>query len=407
MSSFSWLDYSQRERRRALDAIALFGDEDTVDELGIGTVRDAFSDLLFPGTSTIQTHLRYFLFIPWIFQRLEKRRISSQKMADRARKIQFRLRNALMEGGEQEGVIGLEAGLHVQRLPSSTYWYGLLRWGIRNNVGSEERYFRSLDGFYLAGDDTPESEDEEAGLGGSVGNWHRNLPEAPDGFLDETTFNLTVEESDYLFDRITARAPGSLLAALIHSDVDDSEAQFPWEHTAASTLDMRLRGQLGHARNFSECMHGPALLYNLILARELSGDDEVAKYETGLGHWWSTVRSRMGDLRDWNRTDFWRTVRSTNPRIPGRTQQFVKIWLDLMFSAKRLNTITNGKNACDLIQDRERQLKGNRARIDNGLKPGEWKGESGATQLAYRWRRPVRTFIRELLAPRQLVVAGA
>jgi hypothetical protein len=51
-SSFTWLDYSEKERRKMLDAIRLFKDQDTRDELGVGTVRDAFADLLFPGTGT-------------------------------------------------------------------------------------------------------------------------------------------------------------------------------------------------------------------------------------------------------------------------------------------------------------------------------------------------------------------
>jgi hypothetical protein len=63
-SSFSWLDYSEQHRRQMLDVIDLFREQETRDELGIGTVRDAFADALFPGTSTIQTRARYFLFVP-------------------------------------------------------------------------------------------------------------------------------------------------------------------------------------------------------------------------------------------------------------------------------------------------------------------------------------------------------
>lgn len=66
-SSFAWLDYSEDERRRMLDAVDLFSEKGTRDEMGIGAVRDAFADLFFPGTSTIQTRARYFLFVPWIY----------------------------------------------------------------------------------------------------------------------------------------------------------------------------------------------------------------------------------------------------------------------------------------------------------------------------------------------------
>jgi len=79
MSAFVWLDYSERERRKMLDVVDLFGEHDTHDELGIGSVRDAFADMLFPGTSTIMTRARYFLLVPWTYQRLERSRVGSQK----------------------------------------------------------------------------------------------------------------------------------------------------------------------------------------------------------------------------------------------------------------------------------------------------------------------------------------
>jgi hypothetical protein len=39
-SSSAWLDYSDRDRRRALEVVDRFGDEDTRDELGVGVIRD-------------------------------------------------------------------------------------------------------------------------------------------------------------------------------------------------------------------------------------------------------------------------------------------------------------------------------------------------------------------------------
>ncbi|MBX3438179.1 MAG: hypothetical protein KF861_11860 [Planctomycetaceae bacterium] len=62
-STFTWLDYSEHERRKMLDVIGLFGKKTTRDELGLGSLRDTFADLLFPGTSTIQTAARYVLFV--------------------------------------------------------------------------------------------------------------------------------------------------------------------------------------------------------------------------------------------------------------------------------------------------------------------------------------------------------
>ena len=61
-SSFAWVDFAEKDRQRILEAIKMFQESDTRDELGIGTIRDAFSNLLFPGTSIIQTRAKIHAF---------------------------------------------------------------------------------------------------------------------------------------------------------------------------------------------------------------------------------------------------------------------------------------------------------------------------------------------------------
>src|SRR5437762_10102309 len=77
MSQFVWLDYSEHERRTMLDIVDLFREHDTRDEFKIGSVRDTFADLFFPGTSTIMTHARYFPIVPWIIG-ASKRSVSNR-----------------------------------------------------------------------------------------------------------------------------------------------------------------------------------------------------------------------------------------------------------------------------------------------------------------------------------------
>ena len=54
-STFGWLDTDSEQRRRMLEVVDLFKEEGTVDELGIGSIRDALADSLFPGTSDLHT----------------------------------------------------------------------------------------------------------------------------------------------------------------------------------------------------------------------------------------------------------------------------------------------------------------------------------------------------------------
>jgi hypothetical protein len=63
VSAIAWVDFDEAERERAQRLMQLFTEQDTRDELGLGAIRDSISDHLFPGTSTIQTRLRYMLFI--------------------------------------------------------------------------------------------------------------------------------------------------------------------------------------------------------------------------------------------------------------------------------------------------------------------------------------------------------
>src|SRR5256886_15590883 len=144
MSAFVWLDYSERERRKMLDIVDLFREHDTRDELGIGSVRDTFADLFFPGTSTIMTRARYFLLVPWIYQRLEKQRVGSAQIAEGARRGETDLIDAIEESDDNSGTIGTLARTALKRLPSNIYWQGLGISGIRAFIGLQAQYHRSL-----------------------------------------------------------------------------------------------------------------------------------------------------------------------------------------------------------------------------------------------------------------------
>lgn len=79
-STLTWLDHDAAARERSLRILALFQEKESRDELGLGVLRDALADRLFPGTSTIQTRLRYMLFVPWIYTWLEEQRVPAEDL---------------------------------------------------------------------------------------------------------------------------------------------------------------------------------------------------------------------------------------------------------------------------------------------------------------------------------------
>ena len=73
MSTLTWLDSSEHERRSVLELVSALNEPGTLDELGIGTIRDTIADTLFPGTSTIHVRPKGTCWIarsaqrsPWI-----------------------------------------------------------------------------------------------------------------------------------------------------------------------------------------------------------------------------------------------------------------------------------------------------------------------------------------------------
>ncbi len=385
-SSLTWLDFSERERRHALDVIDQFGDESTRDELGIGSIRDAIADLLFPGTNTIQTRARYFLFIPWIYLDLEDKEIGYPQVESRARKYEVALIKALVNGGEHEGVIGIDAQEQLQRLPSSVYWSGLRQWGILSFSRSQEEYHRWLDHYYNEVESAPATEDGEATGHGISANWHPHLPGAPADFLQTVTFDLTSEEAEYLTDRIRLTVGASLLAHMVERGIGGQDADFPWAHPKYAHFPVHLQTQLDHARNFSESVHGAALLYNLLLAESSKRSDLVEKYRGSLGDWWDEIQAARTTLRAWNRCAFWTMVREVKThRVPTLTQSFVEQWIELTLSAPSLESLVDNEPIRQVIIKRERQLKTVRARIGNLPALEDWNGSSGTARLNYRW----------------------
>ncbi|MBA3831854.1 MAG: hypothetical protein H0X34_08175 [Chthoniobacterales bacterium] len=395
MSSLSWLDFSEADRQKALDVIDLFREKGTVEELGLGTVRDAIADLLFPGTSTIMTRARYYLLIPWIYLRLEAKKTPSNQIGRAAHRDELALIEALVNEGERQGVIGIQARSNLRRLPSTIYWSGLGRLGIRRYPGGIDGYHRSLDDFYKNGGNVLRGDDGNVVSGGSTRNWDRDLPVAPKQFLDGTSLRLEPLEAEYLRERIIQSAPESVFAFLADRPNETEDVVFPWEHPKLAKMTTKNRSELRHAGNFSLVMFGAALLYNLMLAERKKDRENIDKYATQYRDWCDEMDATSSELSTWSRQDFWALVAATEARISSGTQRFIDAWLDRAILGNP-RTLPKSTDARDLITWRERTLKGPLARLVDARALDRWGGASGGSRLDYRWRRPVRDILRDL-----------
>jgi hypothetical protein len=389
------LDSSPDEQRRMRELIALFTEKETLDELGIGQIRDVFSNALFPGISVIQTRARYLLLVPWAFLAAARSR-GGGTIREKADWNQRRTVETLLQlsrgGNSQEGVIGARAGVGVKTLPSAIYWNALRTYGIlQSDLGSE----------HVSGRRLVVSESDELSTR-TIGDWHPEL-RVPAGFPSQMVAGLELanEEAQFLRERILQSVPNSLLAHLVSADRGpDADSQYPWVDSVASNVEGELAETLTQARLFSHAIHGASLLYAALVAEAYhdAGYDSVGDHREStrraLDQWWASTDVLSGSLAEWNLEGFWRFVRDRNARISGLTHRFVSTWVGAVRDGTAQHAAEDDRLR-RLVRSREQEMKRGQARLANPKLLGLWGGFGGGGALSYRWPT-VKTIVGDI-----------
>lgn len=389
--TLAWLDFNAAERERAQRVLAMFEERETRDELGLGAIRDSFSDHLFPGTSTIQTRLRYLFFVPWIYLRLEGQRVPSREIAAKARKLETALTEPLLAETDNAGVFGRLAKGELKRLPSSVYWAGLRLYGICLYPGGREDYHRDLDAIYRRRDRARHLAD--GGREPYQFTWHPKLPPAPADFLEHPTFRLTREEAQFFRDCLMGPACRNSLLAHLAWHCEPADVEFPWEHPRLAEFPEHHRRLLENARLFARAMHGAAILYNLLLAEAGSRDALAAQYADEFQAWSDDLAADRRRFREWDMHGFWEIARHPNHSITQWAREFVESWVRLWLDhGAALRALEDARR---LVRNREMRLKGPRSRFLNRRALEQWGGEAGLRPMSFRWPN-AKTFLNDL-----------
>jgi hypothetical protein len=378
-SSLKWLDFSAEDQRRTREMLRLFEEKESRDELGIGQVRDAFSDLLFPGTSVLLTRARYFLIVPWCGQFADST-AHYQRGRQTLDMVERRALVALKAAASGEpGIIGAYAGTAVKNLPSVLYKQALERYGIARPAVESGVLAEEAVGEHVTRD--------------APGRWVSSLPTAPSGFPDtiDGGVRLSPEEATWLQEQITAATPDAYLTHVLLSDWPVHGVEWPWSHPAVETAPAEMAAVVDDAELFSLAMHGAALLYNLLISewyesKALSSvSNPVATYREALDTWGDQVLAHP-KRSSWDTAAMWRRVMSQNPRIEGnmRARRFISDWLDV-FVLGDVDDLADDAALRQLIKQRERSIKGAQSRLANEKLLRSWAGASGSRRLTYRW----------------------
>jgi|TARA_R110002049_G_scaffold294148_1_gene480118 hypothetical protein len=383
-SYISWVDFDPEARQYARELLALAKSPDARDELGLATLRDGISDVLFPATSTIHTRLRYMFFIPWLVQFADQ---ETKGVRDHFKTLEYDLIRALKRGHSGDGIIGGTTGDSLKRLPSSVYWAALGNLGIRNLKGTI--------GSMLA--------DKAGDLRDNL--WHPDLPKPPSGLLKTASFKLQPEEKAFFLGRLQEQAKDSLfheilstpgLASQLRNNDRTATDIAPWDLIDVSPQNANL---LKQARVFSDLMYGAALLYNLLLMRKAAQDENSYMVKNGkasskelqqkVADWQSLERS---DLEEW---DVHALANLQNRKVKPDTLSFISNWQKLVLVT---GDLANSAKAQEFITNREYGLKGRqkKARLSHQDALRRWSGLAGMNPMMFRW--PIaHGYINELI----------
>lgn len=361
-----FIDFSKEERNKILATLKLLGTQTALDELGIGVIRDAYADILFPGISTIQTRAKYFVLIPYLFQKAAKQNLQSGAQVHKwLTAAEDKLVQTLVDnsGSGENGIIGknaLKQKRAVKMRPSSIYWNGLRTFEIIRGAGVSLSAACSMTAAsskkkaeLTVKIDGETFDDSEAVTYDSV----LFSPLSPESdFEKEASILLTKKEAEFLVYKIShaALTKNTLLDFLIKNKLCCNS----FDEIPVDILPPTLKQDYLLARDFSDFIIGAHIRYNVIFSEY---KDEEMEDEWNL--WRNAFISR-----DFNLDGILSRVSCGDS-----TQKFCRVFLALAYE-------NNVKAIDELIIHREKQVKGDRSKL---CKPTEYR---------YNYDRPVHFY---------------
>jgi hypothetical protein len=401
MSSIGWIDFSSEHRERVRTVIDLIRRPGVVDELGIGVIRDAFSDFLFPGISTIQTRAKYFTLTALLlkdYENLSEKKKASQSLEKYLREWEPWCRRKLCErygdSGDALGIIGVSFGNRkdrdVQRRPSSVYWSGLRTFGLLRTPLSLSEYSRRLaDGrktlrALLDASETEKGDDPDAD-GGSTALLL--TPEVDPEYWNDLSITLTRDEAEFLRHQVTSRVPDSLLGQILLDRSATRQVVSLAKRAAFKDFvdlpfiknlpDAALRYRTCLALDFWRIMEGAHIRYNCLLQERFGTPRQKENVEEKWNDWKKSMRNVNWRERD--SETMWSLVRARGSRVPGYTKAFVDSWIH------QAQLPRPDRVECEsLVMRQERANKRGRARLRPNNRDEQVNEWIGLSALEYR-----------------------
>lgn len=391
----SWVDLDSGAASKAAEILKSLEETDTIDQLGLGVLRDSLSDHLFPATSTLMTRAKYFFVVARAFEELRNAYARRPKelgrdslLRARLAEIERRQAEALIRAYRTEngadlsnsGIIGwtivTKREGFVANPPTDIYWTAVRDLEMVGFGGSSAGYRKSiLTQDVSAGLGDQESEDETL-------DWDPNIPKADTSGVS-MQLALSGIEAAYLKERFSKARPDSLLGSLIRDpqhrkDID--QAEFPWELKCLKS-PWKMVAEKG--KSLSALMRGANLVYNRFLGT-LLGSKFANQAETELLGWVDDsdgLGLAVGADLDF---EWLQSLVAVDNNLHEKAREFLRGFRD-QYCAKGKLAELKGRGCRAYFEQREVAVKHGSARLRHESARRGIKKLGGRGQADFRW----------------------
>lgn len=381
-----YIHSSKEELSRAMQVLKMTSESVALDELGIGRIRDAFADRMFPGISTLQKHVKYFSLMPQVYRKATEKQYNrlSEVKTEIVRLERIMTKNLYEGSSNKKGItgsdtIGKGANSYVKYDPAYIYNSGLQTFEILRSAQVEDLIYSASKALHnvpkkLKSDDEEMADDaaDKAGLFQFC-----SFPTVEYDFTKACTLDLTTADHNFIRDHIlkAEACQGTLLRYL----VDNPQLKLPeeFESLGDCSLPKDLAELQDLARRFADFIYMVHVRYNYIYSEYQ--DEDMCKEFMRLLQTYKKCGTNIDTVLDAV------TIRENSGKW------FCK---EIAHHIATGNITENGLLDQTII-NRERRVKGSRRKIGNPAYKYNSKNRIHYYKLTYRWDT-VRQFMEEL-----------
>lgn len=396
-----FIHFDRSDQKKYLAVLDRMSGGGAIDELGIGRIRDWYSEHMFPGISSLHRHAKYLAVLPLLYRKAATFTYHSRKeVRPQIVKLEIQLTKAMLaaaqaEGRDNSGITGnsqdLDKGQYVKYDPTYIYGTALHRYGIMKHDDIEGMVFQQSKLNHEKPERYEGTEEEQGDAAAAPAtNILCDFSELDIRYPWESycSLRLTETEAKFLRERMKGceDAEGTLLQFLLNHPGEydeyltaDSFKDFSEALCVREDVPESIRNTARLARYFSDLVRGLFYRYNMIYSRgsdlNSAPDAECEK-----------------DFHDWYENSFMKDSAMMKASLEGvyvsdkgESVRFCRRAIEILESGYPFTGLD------DLIIARENQIKPGRTKIGS---PG-YEGQIHDYDLSYRWET-ISLMLREI-----------